>query len=164
MFEIDTPFKKLKMDELLACAKYIREYIPEQRRGDRPLNDWANETFKQHTQITRRMVQINPTWTSPNETDTTRLARSILQMNLRQQIANLQSTRVRKNGPSNNQKWIKHKKKKRNLAVVPVFFPKIPKEPVYCPPPPRSRKLEECLPVVRGCYDSTCPLFGRKVT
>ena len=29
MFEIDTPFKKLKQDEPFACAKYIREYIAE---------------------------------------------------------------------------------------------------------------------------------------
>ena len=42
MFEIDTPSKKLKMDKPLACAKYIREYNTEQRRGDRPLNEWAN--------------------------------------------------------------------------------------------------------------------------
>ena len=47
--QIDTPFKKLKIDEPLGCAKYIKEYIPEQRRGDRPLNDWAIKTIKTHT-------------------------------------------------------------------------------------------------------------------
>ena len=36
-YEVDTPFKKLRDDEPLACAKYIREYIVEKRRGDQPL-------------------------------------------------------------------------------------------------------------------------------
>ena len=59
-FEIDTPFKKLKVDEPLACAKYIRQHIVEQCRGDRPLNDWEDKTFKAHMQITRQIMRLNP--------------------------------------------------------------------------------------------------------
>ena len=115
-FEIDTPFKKLKMDEPLACAKYIREYIAEQRRGDRPLNDWADRTCKQHTNVTRRMMTINPSWTTPNETNNTILARSMLQQKLRNK---LRAMKIRRNGPSRNQRWIERKNKEKFGIKIP---------------------------------------------
>ena len=45
------------------------------------------------------------------------------------------------------------RKKIEKLADVPVFFPKFPKVQVFCPPPPRSRKRVECLPVRAGSDD-----------
>ena len=111
-FEIDTPFKKLKIDEPLACAKYIREYIPEERRGDRPLNDWADRTCRQHTSITRRMITINPKWNSTKETNNSKMARSILQ-------SKLQTMKIRRNGPSRNQRWIERKNKEKFGIRIP---------------------------------------------
>jgi len=46
MFEIDIPFFKLRHDEAVPCAKYIREYIVETRRGYCPLNVWALAILK----------------------------------------------------------------------------------------------------------------------
>ena len=96
-YEIDTPFMKLKSDEPLACAKYIREYIPEKRRGDRPFNDWADKTIKQNTQTICRMLNINPNWNPPQENSNTMLTREILQYKLRNKIRMM---KIRRNGPS----------------------------------------------------------------
>ena len=109
-FEIDTPFRKLKMDEPLACAKYIREYITEHRRKDRPLNDWAAETIKQHNVIARRMHHVNPIWRSKYENEHTALMRDIKTYRLKQK---LKSMRIRRNGPSRNQRWIQKKFKEK---------------------------------------------------
>ena len=70
-FEIDTPFKKLKLDEPLACAKFIRECMPETGRGERPMNKWADEVIKQHAQTTRRMMQVQPDSVHLNSPNTT---------------------------------------------------------------------------------------------
>ena len=45
-FKMDTPFKKLKLDEPLACAKFIRECMAETRWGERPMKKWADEVIK----------------------------------------------------------------------------------------------------------------------
>ena len=110
MIEIDTPFKKLKMDEPLACAKYIKEYIPESRRGDRPLNDWATNTIEQHTNVIRRMIEVDPQWEPEFEDTHARLIRTLLLNKLRRMIM---EKVIRRNGPSRNQKWIakRHKEK-----------------------------------------------------
>ena len=115
-FEIDTPFKKLKIDEPLSCAKYIRDHIIEPRRGDRPLNDWADRTIKQHSQIARRMMSIQPTWKSPTENQNTSLIRSSLQSRLRRKIKAL---RLRRNGPSRNQRWIEKLNKEKFGIKIP---------------------------------------------
>ena len=115
-FEIDTPFKKLKIDEPLPCAKYIRDYITEPRRGDRPLNDWADRTIKQHSQIARRMMSMEPTWESPTENHNTSLIRSMLQTRLRRKIKAL---RLRRNGPSRNQRWIEKLNKEKFGIKIP---------------------------------------------
>jgi len=52
---INTPFAKLRRDEPVPCAKYVREYVAEFRRGNRPLNDWALKLIRQHSNIIRRM-------------------------------------------------------------------------------------------------------------
>ena len=49
VFEIDTPFKKLKQDETFAYAKCIRGYIAGSQRGDRPMNRRADDIIKQHS-------------------------------------------------------------------------------------------------------------------
>ena len=46
IYEIDIPFLKLRHDEADPCAKYIREYIVEARRGHCPLNVWARAILK----------------------------------------------------------------------------------------------------------------------
>ena len=72
---INTPFAKLRRDEPVPCAKYIREYVVESRRGNRPLNDWALKVIRQHSNIIRRMQRINPTWRSTRESENTNLLR-----------------------------------------------------------------------------------------
>ena len=84
-FEIDTPFKKLKMDEPLACAKYIKEYISEQRRRDRPLNDWASHTIQGNMYLIRRMMRVDPNWRSYFEAEHADLIRPAHRYNLTQQ-------------------------------------------------------------------------------
>ena len=124
-FEIDTPFKKLKIDEPLPCAKYIRDHITEPRRGDRPLNDWADRTIKQHSQIARRMMSIQPTWKSPTENQNTSLIRCSLQSRLRRKLKALQLRRklealqLRCNGPSRNQSWIEKLNKEKFGIKIP---------------------------------------------
>ena len=115
-YEIDTPFMKLKDDEPLACAKFIREYIPEKRRGDRPFNDWADKTIKQNTQTIRRMLNINPNWNPPQENSNTILAREILQHKLRNKIRMM---RIRRNGPSRNQLWLEKQNKEKFGIKIP---------------------------------------------
>ena len=107
-FEIDIPFTKIKSDEPLACAKYIREYVSEQRRGDRPLNEWAAQTIKTHTQITRRMLSIDPNWKSRDEDEHTDLMQSIRKHRLHSKV---QAIKIRRNGPSRNQILAKQKKR-----------------------------------------------------
>ena len=102
-FEIDTPFKKLKMDEPLACAKYIKEYIPEQRRGDRPLNEWATHTIEGNVHLIRRMMRVDPDWRSRFEDEHTDLIRAAHSYNLKQQLL---IHRIRRNGPSRNQRLL----------------------------------------------------------
>ena len=114
-FEIDTPFKKLKMDEPLACAKYIREYVPESRRGDRPLNDWAIRTIKTHSNLTRRMVEINSEWWKEDD-DNANLIRALCKYKLQQKI---KLKRIRRSGPSRNQKWMKMKNKEKFGIKIP---------------------------------------------
>ena len=43
---LDVPFNVLKQDEPYRTARYIRQYISEPRRGERPLTEWATETIK----------------------------------------------------------------------------------------------------------------------
>lgn len=96
---IDVPFKILKKDQPLACAKYIKNYILEERRGERPLNNWAREIIKSHSNIVRRMFAINPEWRSKFEDSKSELMREILRHRLRRHI---QIMRIRRNGPSRN--------------------------------------------------------------
>lgn len=114
-FEIDIPFAKIKSDEPLAFAKYIREYVSEQRRGDRPLNDWAAKTITAQTQITRRMLSIDPNWKSNDEDEHTDLMRSIRQHKLHSKV---QASKIRRNGPSRNQ--ILSKRKNREKFGIPI--------------------------------------------
>jgi hypothetical protein len=48
IYEIDTPFLKLRHHESVPCAKYIREYVVEERRGYRPLGIWAQAILKKN--------------------------------------------------------------------------------------------------------------------
>ena len=115
-FEIDTPFKKLKMDEPLACAKYIREYIPESRRGDRPLNAWADDTIKTHSIIARRMIQVDPNWESPLEKHKVSIIKEFFQWKLRRKVRNM---RIKRNGKSRNQKWVERLNKEKFGIKIP---------------------------------------------
>ena len=63
-FEMDMPLKKPKKDEPLACTKYIREYIAENRWGHRPLNEWASQTIELHSSMIRRIARMNPSMES----------------------------------------------------------------------------------------------------
>jgi hypothetical protein len=73
---IQTPLSTLKVEEPVACAKYIREYIPETRRGERPLNQWAQETLKKQGNLIRRMQTIDPTWRAKREDRNTQIIRN----------------------------------------------------------------------------------------
>ena len=48
---LDVPFNTLKKDKPYKVACYIRLYITEPRRGDRPLTDWAIKTIKEDDTI-----------------------------------------------------------------------------------------------------------------
>eukprot|EP00537_Pseudo-nitzschia_pungens_P005921 CAMPEP_0172358336 /NCGR_PEP_ID=MMETSP1060-20121228/2659_1 /TAXON_ID=37318 /ORGANISM="Pseudo-nitzschia pungens, Strain cf. cingulata" /LENGTH=1040 /DNA_ID=CAMNT_0013079501 /DNA_START=152 /DNA_END=3275 /DNA_ORIENTATION=- len=57
--EVDVSFADLRMKEPIACAKYIREYIAEDRRGRRPLNKWADSVLKpvyEHVGMQRKHI------------------------------------------------------------------------------------------------------------
>jgi hypothetical protein len=116
---IDAPFKRLKVDEPVACAKYIKEWIAEKRHGDRsdrPLNDWADRTIKQHAITTRRMNKIDPDWRSKHEDSNTDLVRQILQFKLKRRIRAL---KTKKKGPSRNQRWQAMKNKEKFGIKIP---------------------------------------------
>ena len=55
---ISTPFAKLRRDEPFPCAKYIRGYITEARRGDRSSNDWVCN-IKRQTNPKGSKLEIN---------------------------------------------------------------------------------------------------------
>ena len=76
---IDSPLILLRKDEPIPCAKYIKAYILEDggRRGDRPLNDWANHTLTVHGNTVRRMKSVDPTWRSKHEDVNTNLRRTV---------------------------------------------------------------------------------------
>ena len=114
--EIDTPFAKLKKDEPIPCAKYIKEYIAESRRSDRPLNDWATRTIQEHARITRRMNCINHHWRSKHETPNTRMIRRMLQHRLDRKLL---EHRIRRNGPSRNQRLLERKNKEKFGIKIP---------------------------------------------
>jgi len=50
----------LKKDEPIACAKYIKTYIVEPRRGARPLNDWTVSTLKQYGSTPLKTMTLIP--------------------------------------------------------------------------------------------------------
>ena len=90
--------------------------MAEERRGDRPLNDWADRIYKQHTNVTRHMMTINPSWTTAKETNNAKLARSTLQQKSHNE---LQAMKTRQNGPSRNQRWIERKNKEKFGIKIP---------------------------------------------
>jgi hypothetical protein len=79
-FVLDTPFTQLKEDEPIPCAKYVREYIAEERRGNRPFNEWANKTLKIHGKTIRRMRRVNPNWRSNREDVNTSILRNAIKI------------------------------------------------------------------------------------
>ena len=101
-FEIDTPFKKLKLDEPLACAKCIREYTAETRRGDRPMNDWADNIIKQNMKTIKRMVNVQPNNTKFNPTEDTIRRMFQRATNLAKLHHQINLMRIRRNGPTRN--------------------------------------------------------------
>jgi len=57
--EVNIPFNDLRLDEPVPCAKYIREYVAEDRRGQRPFNTWAGKVLKhEDTQKGKRKMEI----------------------------------------------------------------------------------------------------------
>ena len=102
-FDADTPFEKLRMDKpLLACAKCICEHIPEARRGDRPMSDWAIKVMKTQSNLTWRMIGMDPTWGAEDPNANTTLVRSSCEWCKLQQ--DIKMKRMKQSGPSRNQK------------------------------------------------------------
>ena len=54
---LDVPFNVLKADEPYRTARYIRQYIIEPRRGERPLTEWAIDTIKQQDSNVNRRIR-----------------------------------------------------------------------------------------------------------
>ena len=77
LYTIDSPLILLRKDEPIPCAKYIKAYILEERRGDRPLNNWANHTLTFHANTVRRMRSVDSTWISKHEDIHTKLRRNV---------------------------------------------------------------------------------------
>lgn len=50
-YEVDVSFDELKKEEPLACAKYIRQWVAESKRGRgcRPLNQWASTIINSYS-------------------------------------------------------------------------------------------------------------------
>ena len=88
-FEMDMPLKKLKKDEPLACAKHIHKCTAENRRGHRPLNEWASQTIKLHSSMIRRIARINPSMESLIETQSARMVRDMVLNTIRKTKATL---------------------------------------------------------------------------
>ena len=61
MTVINTPLPRLKQDEPVYVAKYIKKYIVEPRRGNRPFNDWDDKTIERYNTIARRLIHIGKT-------------------------------------------------------------------------------------------------------
>lgn len=56
---MEVPFRLLRKDVPLECAKYIRQHvIDSNRRSQGPHTEWANKFIKQHSRATRRLYRI----------------------------------------------------------------------------------------------------------